>query len=507
MRKTFLILLLLICQIIIVACRGYEKEIDENILTSGAVTFTNPVTATPSQISSQKAATVNTSTPLPVVSTEIVSPTSEIQPTLLYLETPTVSHTNTGDPYFPAMLISRSYNGENANGSSESPSISSDGDIIAFTSEASNLVHNDLNTVYDVFVRDVSANETELVSISNDSVQSLHDSGIIFEFGGFTAISADGNSIGFHSYAQDLLPSLSNQLKIFVYDRFTRSLDLIIDNDKANRWADFSSDGSIMVFASESEQLVPNDSNRSSDVFSYNFVTNSIDLVSKASSGEQGNGWSAWSSPPSISDDGRYIVFESASDNLSSEDTNNQSDIFLHDRETGQTQLISTGLNGNPANGRSESPQISGGGEYIVFTSYADNLVKDDANSVADIFLFALETAEITLISKGIGNQPANNASYTPQISYDGTRIAFSSIASNLTSDDNNRYADIFIFDSEDETIVLVSKSFDGFSTNNQSISPVLSADGKAVVFSSLASNLVPNDANGKWDIFLVKFR
>lgn len=449
-------------------------------------TATNPVRKTPP-------VAVETS---PFIAVETETPTSEASSTPIPTK-PGMSNTT-------AVLISKSPSGGAANGASEGASIAADGRTVAFVSTASNLVSDDLNEASDVFVHDLTNGETTRVSVTNSQQQSSYDSGVVYERGTSTSVSSNGRRIAFQSYAQDLVTEVSGHLNVFVYDRMVNQLSVPSRNgNEASTWPVLSADGSTVAFISTADNLRTPDTNNGSDVFVYDFALNSVELVSKSSSGTQGNGWNGHERL-SVSADGRIVVFESTATNLSARDENDQMDIYAHDRQTGSTRLISVAVDGKAANGRSEHPAISGNGRYIAFTSYADNLVTGDTNDAADIFLFDRETGEIKLITKAIDGRPANGASYTPHISHSGRYITFSSVASNLVSDDNNTYADVFVVDVETSSTFLVSRSFDGAAANHMSLSPMLSGNGTTVVFQSLASNLVPEDTNDTWDIFWV---
>lgn len=223
-------------------------------------------------------------------------------------------------------------------------------------------------------------------------------------------------------------------------------------------------------------------------------------LISKSSSGVAGD---KASSDPNASADGRYIVFQSFAENLVGGDTNDTSDIFLHDRQTGQTYLISKGIGGTPTNGSSRAPVISADGRYIAFESYADNLVSNDNNFDPDIFLYDRQTDQTQRVSVATNGTEGNNGSGSPAISNDGRFIAFDSSANNLVSNDNNFYRDVFVHDHITGETTLISKSSGGVLGNDQSRNPSISGDGLWVSFYSQANNLVPNDTNANGDIFV----
>ncbi|WP_455200627.1 PKD domain-containing protein [Kaarinaea lacus] len=206
---------------------------------------------------------------------------------------------------------------------------------------------------------------------------------------------------------------------------------------------------------------------------------------------------------PSISADGRYVVFESDATNLVSNDTNDATDIFLVDTETRVIERVSIGINYTEANGGSTNPVISADGRYITFESFASNLVTNDSNNVIDIFVYdrvALTTLRASVNSAG---QQATSHSFSPSISENGQFVAYYSLATNLVGSDTNRAIDVFVHDTVAGSTVRVSVDSNGNQGNMDSWQPRISANGQFVTFSSNASNLVQNDSNGIQDIFL----
>ena len=189
----------------------------------------------------------------------------------------------------------------------------------------------------------------------------------------------------------------------------------------------------------------------------------------------------------SVSDDGNWVVFTSSNARLVANDTNNFQDVFLFNRTAGSVTLVSrNGAGSGSGNFGSSSPVISGDGEFIAFTSQASNLVNNDSNSTTqDVFVYDRVAGTIALVSRnGAGTGSGNSSSFTPVISGDGAYIAFESFAGNLVSNDSNDSGDVFVFDRVAGTISLVSRNGAGTgSGNNQSFSPVISANGKLIAF------------------------
>jgi len=225
-----------------------------------------------------------------------------------------------------------------------------------------------------------------------------------------------------------------------------------------------------------------------------------VQRVSVASDGTQGND-NSWD--PSISADGRYVAFFSHASNLVPGDTNGKADVFVHDRVTGQTTRVSVASDGTEGNGYSWFPSISADGRYVAFESIASNLVPGDTNGVSDVFVHDRLTGQTTRVSVASDGTQGHSASDHPSISADGRYVAFESFASNLVPGDTNGKRDVFVHDRLTGQTARVSVASDGTQGNGDSIYPSISADGRYVAFVSGASNLVPGDANGNIDVFI----
>ena len=189
-----------------------------------------------------------------------------------------------------------------------------------------------------------------------------------------------------------------------------------------------SADGSVIVFHSQAGNLVDLDTNRRQDVFVYDAVLGQTTRVSVASDGAQGD---RDSRDPALSAGGDVVAFASQASNLDGATANpvQNSQIHVHDRRTGRTQLISTATDGSAGNGDSYSPALSGDGRTVVFASHAANLVADDVNGAADIFLYDIPSGAMERVSLNSAGTPGNRDSYAPAISLEGRYVAFASAA------------------------------------------------------------------------------
>ena len=261
-----------------------------------------------------------------------------------------------------------------------------------------------------------------------------------------------------------------------------------------------SADGRYVAFESIADNLVQSDTNGDRDVFVHDRQTGQTTRVSVSSSSQQGD---RDSDNPSISADGRYVAFESIADNLVQSDTNGDRDVFVHDRQTGQTTRVSVSSAGEQGNHSSYQASISADGRYVAFQSFATNLVDGDTNGDQDVFVHDSQTAQTTRVSISSAGQQGNRDSDSPSISAYGRYVAFESLAFNLVEGDTNGDQDIFVHDRQTGTTSRVSVRSTGLQGNDHSYRPSISADGRYVAFESEAGNLVEGDTNHHFDVFV----
>lgn len=262
-----------------------------------------------------------------------------------------------------------------------------------------------------------------------------------------------------------------------------------------------SADGRYIVFESHASNLVTTDTNNAQDVFRYDTVLKTTELVSVRLDGLDSG--SSYSDTPSISSDGRYVAFRSGASNLTADSVGYHSDIFVRDMQQDVTKLISSSAADPTAGGDSNSytPVISADGSTVAFYSYASNLSGNDTSSLPDVFARRLSESFVRLVSLSTSGQSGNNSSRNPTISDDGNTIAFQSDATDLVANDTNNQPDIFVHSLDQNSVSLVSSLQSGEQGNNRSYVPIISADGSTVVFRSDANNFASND-NGRTKIF-----
>lgn len=324
-----------------------------------------------------------------------------------------------------------------------------------------------------------------------------------------SSISADGRYVAFETVAGDLVPGdTNNAWDVFVRDRVngtTERISVSSAGKQGNSHSDrptISADGRYVVFQSEASTLVPGDDNTAYDVFVRDRQTGQTERVSVPNSVPQAYGSSG---SPSMSPDGRYVVFDSIAPNLVANDTNGRNDVFLRDRMTGTTTRISLTGSGVQGNADSQHPAVSADGRFVAFRSTASNLVPGDTNAVDDVFVRDLQKNTTERVSVSSAGVPGDDNSHQPSISSDGRHVAFHSKATNLLADgaDRNGRGDVFVRDRQTGTTERVSVGAGGTEANLVSSGASISADGRYVTFTSLAATLVPYDTNSAYDVFV----
>ncbi|MFZ0546920.1 MAG: hypothetical protein WAM60_15845 [Candidatus Promineifilaceae bacterium] len=401
----------------------------------------------------------------------------------------------------PGVLIRISVSSDNiqSNGLSDWPAISRNGRYMAYHSLASNLVPDDTNNSQDVFLYDLLTQATERVSLGIGGVEGNNQSSFpdLSSDGRFITFHSEASNL--------VPNDTNNTWDVFLYDRLTGNIERIsvsytgAQTNNTSIFPDISGDGRFIAYYSYATNLVPNDTNGVEDIFLYDRLNQTTKRISVSSSGLQANGSSIF---PDISADGRYITFDSEASNLITGDTNNVTDIYLYDRINQTTQRVSIGSNEEEGNGISSYAVISDNDRFVTYGSHASNIDPDDPNAYGDVYVRDLVAGTTELITRGLNNQPTNGDSHYPVLSADGRFVAYHSEASNLVPGDTNNVSDIFLFDHQTGITRLLSQSEAGNLSNGTSYTPAISSDGRFLVFQSSGNNLVPNDTNDVSDIF-----
>lgn len=391
--------------------------------------------------------------------------------------------------------VSVSSDGSQGNGSSAgataeptAPAISADGRFVAFTSTSTNFAGD--GNARDVFLRDRTTGTTTLVSAGLG--------------GEYPAVSADGRYVGFTTSATTIVPGDTNATTdVFVWDRTngtTERVSLANGGAQGNGPSgnvsapSLSSDGRYVAFRSDATNLVAGDTNSKADVFVRDRVANVTTRVSVFSDGTQATGVSDY---PSVSDNGRFVAFQS-SGLLPGNLGNN---VFVHDSSTAETTLISatatTGANSGPDG---SAPSISSDGRYVAFHSARQLTSNDNDVNYYDVYVRDRSTG-VTV--RAPGGATGNYHAYYPDISSDGRYIAFET-SEPLVSEDTNYGSgtDVYVWDRVGGSVNRSSVTTNGSQATGHSEQAAISATGRYVAFASFADDLVPNDTS-PGDIFV----
>jgi hypothetical protein len=260
-----------------------------------------------------------------------------------------------------------------------------------------------------------------------------------------------------------------------------------------------SKNGRFVAFESAASNLIGTDANGAQDIFVRNRQSGKTTRASVRTNGAEAN---SNSSQPHISHSGRFVAFSSSANNLIGLDGNGAADAFVRDRDRQKTTRVSTRSNGGEANGSSNVQGISGDGRYVLFLSSASNLVPGDSNGVTDVFVKDRKTGKTTRVSERTNGAQGNGPSDLSSISPSGRYVAFVSAATNLVPNDSNGQFDVFVHDRKNKKTVRVSVANNGAQGNSTSYWPAMANDG-SVAFPSFATNLGPNDTNATWDVFV----
>jgi Tol biopolymer transport system component len=359
-------------------------------------------------------------------------------------------------------LVSVGINGTGGSANSYEPAISGNGRYVAFTSAATNLIAGDANNSTDVFVRDLLAQTTSLVSVDSTGT----GEGNLDSYS--PAISSDGRFVLFVSLANNLAAGIpfSGTANLFLRDRQTGVTYALTTTGQS--YASMTPDGHFIAFTGNagSSSIYLWDAQLAQRVAT-NTMTAAIQAISISPDGNRiacftgssllslstwdraanqvyalGTGYLGSHFGLRFSADSRYLTY------ALSATANGTNQIYLYDFLAQKKVLVSHGAGvSTPADGTSDSPDISADGRFVVYRSAADNIVTGDTNGVPDVFLFDATTGTNTILSSGsLGNVAADNRSLAPVFSGDGHTLVFRSWGTDLAAGDFNQSGDLFAF-------------------------------------------------------------
>ncbi len=365
------------------------------------------------------------------------------------------------------------------------------------------LVADDHNRVSDVFLHDLADGSTHRVSRTR-----LTGAGSAPAFGP-VALSDDGAVVAFSSFAGNLvLGDINGDVDVFVRDRLTKRTqrasrtpgDGISSGGAQVGAVALSGDGRFVAFPSTARDLVPGDADNNSDVFLHDRQDGSMRLLSRRSDGRSSSG--SWQ--PAISRDGQWVAFQSIDNFLTNPPVSGGVNVYLHNTQSGTTRVVPPSAESFPGDIATD-PRLSGDGRYVVFVSTSSTLVQNDTNGVADVFLYDRVANTTHRVSVSATGAESNGPSSYPEISADGQRIAFVSMASNLVPGDTNARNDVFVVTLPGGLIVRANLGPGGGQSTGDEFptsAPALSADGRYLAFESRATDLV-SDAGPTIDVYV----
>ena len=323
--------------------------------------------------------------------------------------------------------------GQEGNGDSNNPVISSDGRYVAFDSNSSNLVVGG-GTSRRVYRKDLQTGQ--VVCCSTDAAG-------VLSFGNNPSMSPDGRYVAFESTSTTLVPGISG-FQVFRKDLQTGQVACCstdaagVQGDHFSANPAVSSDGRYVAFDSLSSNLVPGTSG--SQIFRKDLQTGQIVVCSSNASGQPGNSDAEY---PAISSDGRYVAFRSNASNLIPGNTYGLS-IYRKDLQTGQIVCCSSDADGYRSNGMSDNPAITPDGKYVAFESDANDLVPGVSTLYDQVYLKNIVTGEISCCSTSLENEQGNEGGTLASVSSDGRYVSFRSRSDNLVPGEVGGYYDIF---------------------------------------------------------------
>jgi hypothetical protein len=418
----------------------------------------------------------------------------------------------------PAVEIaSVSTGGVQANNFSWIPAVSADGRHVAFSSSSSNLVPGDTNGREDVFVRDLSRGLTRRATLDTageEAVGTTARGADLSKDGRYVMFTTDAGNL-----VPDDTNQQRDVFVRDMRHGITTRVSLTSVGGEISRFSigdGISDDGRYVVFTTACGCVVPGDTYKGvDDVYVRDLKQGTTRRVSVASDGTWGD---ASSSDGSISANGRYVAFASAATNLVPGDTNGTTDVFRRDLKTGVTTRVSVGPGGRQTTGGQQfnpgfgsgKPSISANGYRVAFFASAAGLV-DGPRGVDDVYVHDVKTGTTILASAGLGgvaNDAAQTVPITPSLSGDGRHVAFFSWATNLVAGDTNDVADGFVRDLRKGVTRRVTLGAAGEEANSAAGHDIsLDRTGKTAAYTSGANNLVPGDSNNTLDVFVARLK
>ena len=335
------------------------------------------------------------------------------------------------------------------------------------------------------------ATSFDIASENNAAV--LNTNGIL------ASISGDGDEVSFLAF-----DSVTGVFQAYLKNELTSALTLVsqssggVSGNASTTDQVISTDGVSIALATKSTNLVSGASTGSSEVYIKTPSSGALALVSQTAGGVVANGDSQ---DPALSSNGSIVAFDSRASNLGLGGTGTFKQVYLKTMPTGTLTLVSQTANGTLANAGAESDSISSDGTIVVFDSDATDL--GSSSGVGQVYSKNAKTGALTIVSETGSGAVANGTSANGSSSADGSLVAFSSSATNLLPGVTSGNPEIYVKNLSTGALTLVSAAANGTIANGNNDGPIMSADGKYIIFNSTATNLVPNATSGSVQVYI----
>ncbi len=389
-------------------------------------------------------------------------------------------------------------------GFSRFPAISPCGTWVAWYSNSDTLTLEGDDNDVDLFARDLITGEMICISVSEDRGPE-GVGGDLFQPRGLS-VSAGGDFVAFVAFRDE---GRSDVMLRDVRARRTFLVSAGLDGGAGNGSSlhpSISRNGRFIAFTSSASNLVEEDNNGFSDIFVHDMETGITERVSRGYPGDEADGQSFL---PSISWDGRMVAFTSSATNLVPGEKRQGPAVYVFDKATERTTLVSVSGDGRTASGDSFSLpcSISGDGRNILFLLETTDLSAADSNSTEDLFVRDLPSGATIRASLGNNLTGSGQGAFSGALDFEGRVVVFASSSDHLVKGDVNSGSDIFLRDLQTRRVELISRASDGSPVFTQSSDPVISGNGDIVAFSARTVDLVTGRGSENWQVFIREIR
>ncbi len=400
--------------------------------------------------------------------------------------------------------ISVDVNGFESDGASTQPVMSLNGRFVAFVSTATNLVPGDTNGVGDVFLRDLQLGTIERVSVGPGGVECTHSCS-------YPAVSDDGRYVAFNTATALVASDTNNALDVYLRDRLQDTVELVSIGasgalgDGPSFGATMSGDTRYVLYTSWATNLVPGDTNAVRDIFLRDRLLGTTERISVTSTGGEGSDSSGSSTLSSyITPDGRHVVFGSIAPNFVAGDTNNDQDVFVRDRVTSTTSLLVQAPGGGVPSGGADLYSMTRNGRYVGFVSSASDLVPGDTNGMSDAFVLDRTTGVVERVNITHTGVESIGSAWAPVASEDGRIVLFSTAAPDIVAYDPNDKREVFRRDRAAGRSERFVPNALAAPPGQDLFAAVMSGDGQSVAFSYIGEDITVVDTNSASDIYII---